>query len=159
MKIFWIILAVVVVALAVVALVNYLRQRWSQNRAQREGVVIYSTVLSAETMGGWAKQLGVKKIVLRLQEPGVTSAREVTLRTRVAPGQKIVPGLRLAVAIDPKNPKRVYPARPEAAERLALTGSRQERRQLKAQRAGMRPPRPRDGGQQPGPFPGLRGKR
>ena len=138
MKIFLIILAIVVVTLAVVALVNYLLQKRRQERAQREGVVVYSTVVSVSDVGGWAKQLAMKKIVLRLKEPDAASAREITLRSRVTPGQRIIPGLRLAVVIDPKNPKRVYPASPEAAERVQLTGSREERRQMKAQRAGVR---------------------
>ena len=138
MKIFWIVLGIVVIILAVNALVNYLLQRQRQNRAQREGVVVYSTVASIEKVGGWAKHLDMKKIVLRVQEPGTTVPREVTLRTRTAPNQKIVPGLRLPVAIDPKNPKRVYPASKEAIARIVVTGSREERRQMRAQISGVK---------------------
>ncbi len=134
MKIFWIVLAVLVVALATFSLVNYLLQRRKLTRAEKDGVAVYATVLSIEPVGGWAKYLEMHKIVMRVQEPGETVAREVTLRTRLAPGQKIVPGVKLAVTVDPTNPKRVYPAGPEASKRVVLTGSRQERRQMKAQR-------------------------
>ena len=158
MKIFLIILAVIAVGLATTALVNYLLQRRSQNRAQSDGVVIYAVVLSAGALGGWAKHLDMKKIVLRLQEPGEAFAREVTLRTRLAPNQKVVPGLRFAVAIDPQNPKRIYPASPEAAKRLVLTGSRQERRQLKAQASGSFS-RTRGVERTPNRMPGIREKR
>ena len=158
MKIFWIVLLVLVLAFATYALVNYLLQKRRGERAQREGVVVYATVLSMEAIGGLAKQLALKKIVLRVQEPGETTPREVTLRTRVDAKQKIVPGLKLAVAIDPTDPKRIYPAGPEAAKRLVLTGSREERRQLKAQASGVRP-RNRVIRQRPSNIPGLREKR
>lgn len=133
MKVFWIILAVVVVGLATFVLVNYLLQRQRQKRADRQGVVVYATVLSIDAMGGLAKHAQMKKILLRIQEPGTTAGREVSLRTRVAAGQKLARGMKLAVSIDPKNPKFVYPASPEAVKRVVLTGSRQERRQMKAQ--------------------------
>ena len=157
MKIFLIVLAVVVIVLGTTALVNYLLQRRSQNAAQREGVVVYATVVSAEAVGGWMKQLAVSKIVLRLQEPGAAAPRDVTLRSRLPPTQKITPGMRLAVAIDPKNPKRIYPATAEAAGRIVLTGSRQERRQMKAQTSG----RSRTYGvpRMPNRMPGAREKR
>lgn len=133
MKIFWIVLAIVVVAFATYALVNYLLQRRRQQHADREGTVVYASVLSVEPMKGLAKHAEMKKITLRLQDPGTNSGREVTLRSRVTPGQKLSPGMRLAVVIDPKKPAIVYPASPEAAKRVVLTGSRQERRQMKAQ--------------------------
>ncbi len=158
MKIFWIVLAVLAVMFAAWALVNYLLQRRRQNTAQADGVVVYATVLSIEPVGGWMKQLDLKKIVLRLQEPGEASPREVTLRTRTQPGQKITPGIRLAVVVDPKNPKRIYPAGPEAAKRIVITGSREERRQMKAVAAGKRPNAQRVT-RAPGPMPGIREKR
>ena len=143
MKLTFLILGIVVVLLAIVAGINYLRQKRRQQLAEREGVVVYATVLSAEKVGGWAKQLDMKKLVLRVQEPE-GEPREVTLRTRTAPGQNITPGIRLIVAIDPKDPKRIYPASPEAAKRVVMTGSRQERRlmqsQLRNPRAAQRPP-------------------
>ena len=119
MKIFWIILLVVVLVLATSSLVNYLLQRARQRRAEKEGTVVYATVLSV--------------VVMRIQEPGDSSGREVTLRTRIPATQKISAGMRLAVMIDPKNPKLVYPASPDAAKRVVITGSRLERRQMRAQ--------------------------
>ena len=157
-KIFWIVLAVLVLGLAGWAGVNYLLQKRRGDEAQRDGVVVYATVLSIEPVGGWAKQLELKKIVMRVQEPGAAQSREVTLRSRTAPGQKIVPGIKLAVVVDPKDPRRIYPANPEAAKRIQITGSREERRQMKAVAAGKRP-----GAQRivrnPGPMPGIREKR
>lgn len=158
MKIFWIILAVIAIAVATWALVNYLLQRRRQETAQRDGVVVYATVLSIEAVGGWMKQLDLKKIVLRLQEPGLTSPREVTLRTRTQAGPRITPGIKLAVAVDPKDPKRIYPAGPDAAKRIVMTGSREERRQMKAVAAGKRPGMQRIT-RAPGPMPGVREKR
>lgn len=144
MKIFWIVLAVVVVVLVTMGLINYFLQRRRQALAEREGVVVYATVLSADDAGGLAKHAQLKKIVLRVQEPGETSAREVTIRSRLTPGQKLAPGMKLAVSIDPKNPKRVYPAGPEAAKRVVITGSRLERRQMRAQGFNrQQPPAPR----------------
>ena len=158
MKIFWIVLAVLAVMVATWALVNYLLQRRRGEIAQRDGVVVYATVLSIEPVGGWMKQLELKKIVLRLQEPGEALPREVTLRSRTQPGQKITPGIRLAVVVDPKDPKRIYPAGPDAAKRIVITGSREERRQMKAVAAGKRPSAQRVT-RAPGPMPGIREKR
>ena len=131
MKIFWIVLAILVVAFATFALVNYLLQRRRQQRAEREGTVVYATLLSVEPMTGLAKYAQMQKIALRVQEPGDNTPREVTIRTRSAPGQKLSPGMKIAVILDPTNPKRVFPASPEAAKRAVVTGSRQERRLMK----------------------------
>ncbi|MGI4828628.1 MAG: hypothetical protein ACRYFU_10635 [Janthinobacterium lividum] len=158
MKIFWIVLGILVLGFATFALVNYLLQRKRQQRAQDEGVVVYASVVLVEAIGGWMKELAMKKIVLSLQEPGSAAPREVTLRTRIQPGQKIFRGMRLAVAVDPKDPRHVYPASPEAAERLVLTGSRMERRLMKAQSAGTRP-RVQGAQRPPRPIPGLRERR
>jgi hypothetical protein len=73
------------------------------------------------------------QIRMSIQEPG-QSLREVSLRSRVGPGQRIVPGAILAVVVDPTNPKRVYPASAEAQNRMTLTGSRQQRRAISKQR-------------------------
>jgi hypothetical protein len=59
----------------------------------------------------------------------------VILRSRIEPGQTLEPGMRLVIVVDPKNPKRIYPAGPLAAERVTPTGSRSERRQMKSGRA------------------------
>ena len=158
MKTFWIIFAVLAVALASWALTNYLLQRRRQNKAQAEGVVVYATVLSVDAVGGWAKRLELKKILMRLQEPDDQLPREVTLQTRLQAGQRIVAGHRLAVVVDPGDSKRVYPAGPEAAKRIQITGSREERRQMKAVAAGKRPT-VRRVTQAPGPMPGVREKR
>ena len=156
--VFWIVLAALVLGLASWAGVNYVLQKRRQDEVQRDGAVVYATVLSIEPVGGWAKQLELKKIVMRVQEPGSVQSREVTLRSRTAPGQKIVPGVKLAVVLDPKDPKRIYPANPDAAKRIQITGSREERRQMKAVAAGKRPGAQRVT-RNPGPVPGMREKR
>jgi hypothetical protein len=51
----------------------------------------------------------------------------------------------IPIVIDPKNAKRVYPATPESAKRVVLTGSRQQRRIMQSQlrspgKGGPRPP-------------------
>lgn len=143
MKLTFLILGILIVVLAILGTVNYFRQKLRQKAAEQKGVVVYATVLSAEPVGGWAKRLDMKEIKMRVQEPN-GDPREVKLRTRTAPGQKIEAGVRLVVAIDPKDPKRVYPAGPEAAKRVVVTGSRMERRlmqsQLRNPRAVQRPP-------------------
>ena len=62
------------------------------------------------------------------------------------------------MVVDPKDPKRIYPANPEAAKRIQITGSREERRQMKAVAAGKRPGAQRIT-RSPGPIPGIREKR
>jgi hypothetical protein len=115
-------------------LVQYLVQRTRQKRAESKGTVVYATLLSAEPVKFFGKPQGdTMKIVLRVQEPGETTAREVSLRTRVNPAQPLSIGARVPVAIDPKNPKRVYPASEEAAKRAVVTGSRLERRVMQQQ--------------------------
>ena len=109
MKIFWIVLAAVVLALAINALVMYLLQKQRQRRAEKNGVVLYATVISTETLGGLLKYADMKKVTMRLQEPGAPGPREVSLRTRLPSGQQITSGMKLAVVVDPKNAKRVYP--------------------------------------------------
>ena len=133
MKIFWIVLTLIVVGLAINALVAYLLQKKRSDRAMAEGIVVYATVVSVDNVGGWAKYAEMKKIVLRVQEPKMNAPREVTLRSRLPPNQKLGFGMKVPVAIDPKNPQRVYPATPAAVKRITLTGSRQERRMMKQQ--------------------------
>jgi hypothetical protein len=124
--------------------VLYFWQRWRQNRAEREGVVVYATVVSVTPIKRFGKTLPMAKIAMWLQEPE-KSGREVTLSSRIEPGQKIDPGVRLVVVIDPKDPKRIYPAGPEAAKRVVATGSRSERRQIKSGRGMVQQPRGRRG--------------
>jgi hypothetical protein len=114
--------------------VLYFFQRWRQQRAEREGVALYATVVSAEPMKRFGKTLPMMKISMWIQDPGGTSNRTVTLTSRVEPGQKITAGVRLAVVIDPRNPNRIYPAGPEAAKRIVYTGPRRERRQMRKNR-------------------------
>ena len=116
--------------------VLYFWQRWRQQRAEREGVAVYATVVSVEPIKRFGKQLPMVKIVMWVQEPDKGS-RVVTMSTRIEPGQKIEPGVRLAVVVDPKDPKRIYPAGPAATERVVLTGSRAERRQMRSGRGGV----------------------
>ncbi|MBB5063745.1 hypothetical protein [Granulicella mallensis] len=120
-----------VVLAALTPVVLYFFQRWRQQKAEREGVAVYATVISVAPMKRFGKTLPIMKIVMWIQEPGSTTSREVTLSSRVEPGQKITAGVRLAVVIDPKNPERIYPAGPEAAKRVVLTGPRRERRQMR----------------------------
>ncbi len=143
MKVFWIVLAVVILVLAINAAVRYLLQRRQQQRAERDGVVLYATVVSATALGGLLKYAEMRKVTLRLQDPGETAPREVSLRTRLPAGQTITPGMKLAVIVDPKNRQRVYPASPEAAKRAVVTGSRLERRHLRVGNTaqGRQPPR------------------
>jgi hypothetical protein len=143
MKMTFEILGIIFLVLVVVALINYLLQRKREQSAQSEGLVVYATLVSASTAGRLAKLTQMRTIVLRVQEPD-SSPREVTIRSRVEPGQKFTAGAMLPVVIDPKNPKRVYPASPESAKRAVLTGSRKERRvmqsQLRTPRRVQRPP-------------------
>lgn len=134
MKIFWIVLAVVVLGLATNALVTYLIQKRRQARAEKDGVVLYATVVSATAVGGLMKYAEMKKVTLRLQDPGATTPREVSLRTRLPPGQQITPGMKIAVIVDPKKPERVYPASEAASKRVVMTGSRLERRHMRVGR-------------------------
>lgn len=113
--------------------VLYFYQRWRQSKAEREGLALYATVVSVTPIKRFGKQLPMAKIVMWLQEPD-KSSRQVTLSSRIEPGQKIEAGVRLIIVIDPKNPKRIYPAGPEAARRVVATGSRSERRQMQSGR-------------------------
>ncbi len=132
MKLTFLILGILLAVLAIVGTINYFRQKRRQQRAEKNGVVVYATVLAVEDVGGWAKRLDMKKITMRIQEPN-GDPREVTLRTRTQAGQKITAGIRLIVIVDPQDSKRVYPATPEAAKRVVVTGSRQERRLMQSQ--------------------------
>jgi hypothetical protein len=138
----------------------YFYQRWRHTRAERKGVAVYATVVSVEPVKRFGKTLPMVKIGMWLQEPGQDKPRTVTLQSRIEPGQVIEPGIRIGVVIDPKDPKRVYPAGPAAQDRIVFTGSRIERRQMKsgkgivpAGQAGSRR------GPIPGPPPGRRGSR
>ena len=124
---FWILLFLLVA----IPVTIFLWQRWRQKRAEREGVVVYATVVSMEPVKVFGKYSDMMKINLWVQEPGSTTRREVSLQSRIPAGQKIEPGMMLPVVIDPKDPKRIYPASEESAKRLVVTGSREQRRQIK----------------------------
>jgi hypothetical protein len=127
----------------------FLLERRRQKKADREGVVVYATFLSSEPIKFFGRpQTDVEKITLRVQEPGSTETREVVIKTRTQPGQRMSPGMRVPVVIDPKDPKRVYPASEESAKRAVATGSRLERRVMQQQ---MRKPG-RGGPQQPSGY-------
>ena len=112
----------------------FLLERRRQKIADKEGVVVYATFLSSEPIKFFGRpQNDVEKITLRVQEPGSTESREVVIKTRTQPGQRMSPGMRVPVVIDPKNSKRVYPASEESAKRAVATGSRLERRVMQQQ--------------------------
>jgi hypothetical protein len=116
----------------------YLLQRWRTNRAERDGLVVYATVVSLEPVKVLGKTSEMMKISMWIQEPE-KPGREVSLRSRIAAGQDISPGMKLCVVVDPKNPKRIYPASEAAQKRVVYTGSRAERRMMKSGRGVQRP--------------------
>jgi len=144
MKITFEILGYLLLLLSMTSLTMYLIQRRREKNAQAKGLVVYATLVSSEPVRGFSK-LNMRKITLRVQEPD-SSPREVSIRSRVDPNQKFTAGAMLPVAIDPTDPKRVYPATPESAKRAIVTGSRQQRRIMQAElrspgrRSGQRPP-------------------
>src|ERR1700743_3693091 len=134
MKISSIVILALLVAYIAWCVTAFLLERRRQKKADREGVVVYAIFLSSEPIKFFGRpQTDVEKITLRVQEPGSTEAREVIIKTRTQPGQRMSPGMRVPVVIDPANPKRVYPASEEAAKRAVATGSRLERRVMQQQ--------------------------
>lgn len=149
MKISTIVFLVLAFGFLTFNIVRYLLERRRQKRADREGVVVYAVFVSSEPVKFFGRpQRDMEKVVLRVQEPGHTEAREVTLKTRVQPGQRMSPGMRIPVVIDPTDSKRIYPASEESAKRAVVTGSRLERRVMQQQ---MRSPG-RRGPQQPSGY-------
>jgi hypothetical protein len=134
MKISSIVILVLCTAFIAWRITAFLIERSRQKKLDREGVVVYATFVSSEPIKFFGRpQTDVEKVTLRVQEPGSTEAREVTIRTRSQPGQQMSPGMRVPVVLDAKNPKRVYPASEEAAKRAVATGSRLERRVMQQQ--------------------------
>jgi hypothetical protein len=134
MKISSIIIIALCVAFIVWRITAFLLERRRMKKMDREGVVVYATFLSSEPVKFFGRpQTDVEKVTLRVQEPGSTETREVVIKTRTQPGQNMSPGMRVPVVLDPKNPKRVYPASEEAAKRAVATGSRLERRVMQQQ--------------------------
>src|SRR5881398_3908240 len=102
MKITFEILGLILLLLAAVAGVRFFLERRREQKAQREGVVVYAGIVSVEPVKWFGKlEQPVKKITLRVQEPGSTTPRDVAIRTRVDPKQKLTPEMRLPVVIDP----------------------------------------------------------
>ena len=133
MKVTLWILGVLLVTAAAAGVV-YLLQKRRAAKAEQEGVAVYATLISAEPVKAFKRDSGIMAIKLWVQEPG-KPAREVTLRSRVQPGQKFQAGMKLGVVVDPADSRRVYPAGPAAMKRMQLTGSRAERRFM--QKKGM----------------------
>ena len=144
MKITFEILGLILFLFACWSATMYFIQRRREQIAQRDGLVLYATLVSTTAVRGFGKLGQMRKIVLSIQEPD-SAPREVTIRSRVEPGQKFTIGAMLPVVVDPKNSARVYPATPESAKRVVLTGSRQQRRAMQSQlrspsQRGQRPP-------------------
>jgi hypothetical protein len=134
MKISTIVILALCFAFLVWRITTFLLERRRQKKMDREGVVVYATFLWSEPVKFFGRpQTDVEKVTLRVQEPGSTETREVVIKTRTQPGQSMSPGMRVPVVLDPKNPKRVYPASEEAAKRAVATGSRLERRVMQQQ--------------------------
>lgn len=134
MKISSIIILALSFAFLVWRITAFLLERRRMKKMDREGVVVYATFLSSEPVKFFGRpQTDVEKVTLRVQEPGSTETREVVIKTRTQPGQNMTPGMRVPVVLDPKNPKRVYPASEQAAKRAVATGSRLERRVMQQQ--------------------------
>jgi hypothetical protein len=134
MKISSIIIIALCLAFIIWRITAFLLERRRMKKMDREGVVVYATFLSSEPVKFFGRpQTDIEKITLRVQEPGSTETREVVIKTRTQPGQNMSVGMRVPVVLDPKNPKRVYPASEEAAKRAVATGSRLERRVMQQQ--------------------------
>jgi len=118
---------------AVSPLLWFLFQKWRSSQAEKHGVAMYATVTGFEQVKAFGRESEIVKIKLWLQESGQTG-RELSLKTRVPPGQKIQTGMMLPIVFDPKTPDRVYPAGAEAMKRMKLTGSREQRRQMRKQK-------------------------
>lgn len=123
---------VILILAAMVPLVRFLLQRSREQKAQKDGLVLYATVISLEPVKVFGKPSPVMKIKMWVQQPG-GDRREVSLSSRIAAGQNVAPGVMLPIVVDTKDPKKIYPAGPEAMKRVVLTGSREQRRMMKKQ--------------------------
>ncbi len=152
MKISTIIIVALCLAFILWRVTAFLIERRRQKKLDREGVVVYATFVSSEPIKFFGRpQTDVEKVTLRVQEPGSTETRDVVIKTRTQPGQRMSPGMRVPVVLDATNPKRVYPASEEAAKRAVVTGSRLERRVMQQQmrKPGRGVPQPPSGYQPP----------
>jgi hypothetical protein len=126
--VFWLLPVVVLIGIGV----RFWLQRRREQKAQKDGVVVYATVVSIEPVTVFRKPSPVMKINMWIQEPGA-SRREVSLSSRIPAGQNVGPGVMLPVVVDPSDPKKIYPAGPDAVKRVQLTGSRDMRRRMRQQ--------------------------
>jgi hypothetical protein len=126
--VFWLLPILVLIGIGV----RFWLQRQREQKAQKNGIVVYATVLSIEPVTVFRKPSPVMKINMWIQEPGA-SRREVSLSSRIPAGQNVGPGVMLPVVIDPADPKKIYPAGPDAVKRVQLTGSRDMRRRMRQQ--------------------------
>ena len=159
MKITSEIFGIALILVIVVAATRYFLERARQKKIDATGTVLYATFVSSGPVKIFGRTQGdFAKICLRVQDPGSTESRDVIISTRVPAGQQMQVGMKIPVVFDPKKPKKVYPASPEAAKRAVMTGSRDERRMMQSQlRSPGRGPR---GGQQPsGYMPPNTGRR
>jgi hypothetical protein len=147
----WIVVGVLVIGTPIAL---YFWQRWRQKKIDQTGVVVYATVVAMAPVKMLGKHTDMVKITMWIQEPE-KERRDVSLRTRLPAGQKIEPGMRLPVVIDPKSEKKVYPATEESLKRVVLTGPRRERRMMRTGRGVQRPNA--GGGYQPPRTGGRRG--
>ena len=121
MKISSIIILALFLAFIIWRVAAFLIERQRQKKADREGVVVYATFVSSEPIKFFGRpQTDVEKITLRVQEPGSTEAREVVIKSRTQPGQRMSAGMRVPVVLDPKNPSACtqLPKRPPSARSL-----------------------------------------
>lgn len=123
---FWLPLVLVIVG----PLAWFGLQKLREMQAQKKGVAVYATMISMEPVKVFGRFSAAMKIRLWVQEPG-QSRREVSLTSRVPEGQKIEAGMMLPVVIDPMDPKKIYPANADSMKRIQLTGSREQRRQMR----------------------------
>ena len=129
-----IIISLAVLLAAAVVAIRYYMQKKKLKQIDSTGIVVYATFVSLEPVKVFGKeQLDLVKVNLRVQDPGSDTPRDVSIRTRLAPGQRFTPGSRIPVVIDPKYPEKVYPASEDAAKRAVATGSRMERRVMQQQ--------------------------
>ncbi|MDE1154835.1 MAG: hypothetical protein PW735_03790 [Acidobacteriaceae bacterium] len=134
MKIFFSILGYVIAAAALFTLVRFFWEQRRQKKIDATGTVVFATLVSMQPVKMFGRIQGdLYKITLRVQEPGASAAHEVTMRSRLDPRAQMQPGSRVPVVLDPKNPKRIYPASQESSKRAVMTGPRGERRLMEAQ--------------------------
>jgi hypothetical protein len=150
-------LIAVAVAIAIVA-GRYFFERSRQKKIDATGTVLYATLLYSEPVKVFGKlQADFVKMTMRLQRPGETEAREVTMSTRIPANQRLEVGMKIPVVLDPRKENRVYPASADSAKRAIMTGSRDERRMMQQQmRSPGRGPRQQNTGYIP---PNMGGRR